>query len=196
MKQNYVTKKKILLAVVASFALFVTLCKVLGPQQLIQADYPYYPDVSSISEEADEIIVGEVIEGGIDQNLVVDRTANRTNVEPLPYKLATIKVLEAVKGTLEVGEVITVKQLANDAETEELDGYLKSGETSLMFLAAYEMSPYSLLNPTQGKVEVLDNNTLYSPSPFSLFGYGQTVTRGTSAETLEDAIAEIKASLK
>ena len=43
-----------------------------------------------------------------------------------------------------------------------------------MFLASYENSPYSAVNPAQGTIEVLDGGELYSASKYSLWGYNDT----------------------
>lgn len=65
-----------------------------------------------------------------------------------------------------------------------------------MFLYEYADSPYSPISPAQGMIEVKDDNTLYSASKFSLFGYGKTTEKAGSADTLESSIAEIKACMK
>jgi hypothetical protein len=75
-----------------------------------------------------------------------------------------------------------------------MDGYLRKGKTELMFLCAYDESPYSPVNPAQGIVEVKDDNILYSSSKYSIFGYSNSTDKGT--DTLEIAISEIKTCIE
>ena len=55
------------------------------------------------------------------------------------------------------------------------------------------------MNPAQGIVDVKEDNTLYSSSKYSLFGYGEA-TKGTSADEetskLEFAIEAIQSCIK
>ena len=197
-------KKKIINASVVIIALLVALLIVflnsfLSSRSMLQGDYPYYSDVQSITYAADVIIVGEVIESGNVQDLIVDHPPGKEDKEPITYTLSTVRVTEVISGTVQVGDIITVKQIGDhqnfsEATLNEIDGYLKDGQEALMFLAEYENSPYSAVNQTQGLVEVMDNGELYSASKYSLWGYNDTATR-TSVDTLEDAIAEIKGCL-
>lgn len=197
-------KKKIINASVVIIALLVAILIVflnsfLSSRSMLQGDYPYYSDVQSITDAADVIIVGEVIESGNVQDLMVDQTPGRENKEPITYTLSTVRVTEVISGNVQVGDIITVKQIGDhqnfpEATLNEIDGYLKDGQEALMFLAEYENSPYSAVNQAQGLVEVMDNGELYSASKYSLWGYNDTATR-TSVDTLEDAIAEIKGCL-
>lgn len=200
------TKKKIINAPVILIALLATLLilflKVsIFSKPMLQGDYPYYPDVQSMTDAADVIIVGEVMESGKIQNLVTDQTPGKEDKEAIQYTLSTVKITEVISGNVQVGDIITVKQIGDhekfpESTLHEIDGYLKSGQEQLMFLAAYENSPYSAVNPGQGTVEVLDGGELYSASKYSLWGYREASTRTAQADTLEDAIAEIKSCLE
>ena len=164
-------------------------------KKIMQADYPYYPEVCDITGEADVIVVGEVIEAQKVQTLNVNTDVSASNqAERIPYTISKFEITNVIKGNLQVGDVIEVKQLGNykrmpEAFLDETDGYFKLQESELLFLASYENAPYSTLNPTQGAVKVLDNQTLYSASKYSLFGYTANSRAGT--QTLEEAIAEI-----
>ena len=69
------------------------------------------------------------------------------------------------------------------------------GNLELLFLASYDDgTPYSTLNPTQGAVQVLEDQTLYSASKYSLFGY-ETKARSVP-QTLDDAIEKISQYIK
>lgn len=197
-------KKKIINAPVVIIALLVALLIIflniiLSYRPMLQGDYPYYSNVQSITDAADVIIVGEVIESGNVQDLMVDHTPGKEGKEPIKYTLSTVRVTEVISGNVQVGDIITVKQIGDhqnfqEATLNEIDGYLKDGQKALMFLAEYENSPYSAVNQTQGMVEVMDNGELYSASKYSLWGYNDTATRAP-VDTLEDAIAEIKGCL-
>ena len=172
--------------VVLSMALALFICASLLPKPMLHGDYPYYPDVESITNAADVIIVGEVVTARTVKNLMVDKTPNKTEKEATPYTLSTIKVTNVIKGNVNIGDVITIKQLGDyknkpEATLHEMDGYLMKDTEQLMFLCEYESSPYSPVNPAQGIVEVKDG-TLHSNNKYSLFGYSSDET-ATNADT-------------
>ena len=132
--------------------------------KVLEADYPYYPEVSNITEAADVIVVGKVLEAEDVQNLNINTDPQtRNSTDSIPYTISKIEVTNVIKGNVEIGDILEVKQ--------------------------FEGTPYSPLNPTQGAVKVLEDQTLYSASKYSLFGY-EAKTRSTP-QTLDDAIAEI-----
>lgn len=167
----------------------------ISSPKVLEADYPYYPEVSDITKAADVIIVGKVLEAEDVQKLNINtdpQTQNSAN--PIPYTISKIEVTNVIKGNVEVGDILEVKQLGDFEKTPEAflaetDGYFSTEDFDLLFLASFEGTPYSPLNPTQGAVKVLDDQTLYSASKYSLFGYGAK-TR-SNPQTLDDAIAEI-----
>jgi len=167
----------------------------ISSPKVIEADYPYYPEVRDITQAADVIIVGNVIEAEDVQKLNINTDPQtRNNVDPIPYTISKIEVTNVIKGNVKVGDILEVKQLGDfkkmpEAFLAETDGYFSTEDCDLLFLASFEKTPYSPLNPTQGAVQVLDDHTLYSASKYSLFGYG-TKTRSAS-QTLDEAIAEI-----
>jgi hypothetical protein len=177
----------------------------ISPKQFFQGDYPYYPEVMDIVEEADIIIVGDVVDAKKVENLMTDVTPDKSNKEAIPYTLSSIRVTEVVKGNVKVGDVLTIKQLGDyEKKPEEtlykMDGYLEENSRELMFLAEYENSPYSPLNPAQGSVEVKEDGSLYSSNQYSLFGYkgveAKTKTSKNNNDTLDSAIEEIKSCIK
>ena len=190
-------KKVVISGVIFCMAIILVAVLFLVPhtKKVMQADYPYYPEVSDITDAADAIIVGEVIEAQKVQRMNVNTDSNALNqAEPIPYTISKFKITNVIKGNVQIGDVIEVKQLGNykrmpEAFLAETDGYFKLQESELLFLASYENAPYSTVNPTQGAVKVLDNQTLYSASQYSLFGY--TSNTGASTQTLEEAIIEI-----
>ena len=93
-----------------------------------------------------------------------------------PYTISKVEVTDVIKGNVEIGDILEVKQLGDfekmpEAFLAETDGYFNKDDSELLFLASFESTPYSPLNPTQGAVKVLEDQTLYSASKYSLFGY-------------------------
>jgi hypothetical protein len=185
-------------------ALALLICTSLLPKPMIHGDYPYYPDVESITSAADVIVVGEVVTARNVKKLMVDKTSNKTNKEATPYTLSTVKVTNVIKGDVSIGDVITIKQLGDyknkpEATLHEMDGYLMKETEQLMFLCEYDGSPYSPVNPAQGMVEVKDG-MLHSNNRYSLFGYssdGVNTTADTTGSvrtdnSLDAAIESIK----
>lgn len=137
----------------------------------------------------------KVLEAEDVQNLNINTDPQtRNSVDPIPYTISKIEVTNVIKGNVEVGDILDVKQLGDfekmpEAFLAETDGYFSTEDSNFLFLASFEGTPYSPLNPTQGAVKVLDDQTLYSASKYSLFGYGAK-TR-SNPQTLDSAIAEI-----
>ena len=189
--------------VALSIALALLICTSLLPKPMFHGDYPYYPDVEEITNAADVIIVGEVVTAKNVKNLMVDKTPNKSDKEVTPYTLSTVKIINVIKGDVDIGDIITIKQLGDyknmpEATLHEMDGYLAKGTEQLMFLCEYESSPYSPVNPAQGMVEVKDG-ILHSNNKYSLFGYsaGATTTADTANtirtdNSLDTAIESIK----
>lgn len=180
--------------ILLSLTLTVLLCIGFLPKPMFQGDYPYYPDVESITNAADVIIVGEVLTAREVKNLMVDKTPNKTGKEATPYTLSTIKVVTVIKGNVNIGDVITLKQLGDyknkpEATLYEMNGYLAKDTEQLMFLREYEDLPYSSVNPAQGIIEV-KNGVLYSNSKYSLFGYSDDINQTT--DSLNTVIESVK----
>lgn len=151
------------------------ICWHLIPKPMFHGDYPYYPDVESITNAADVIIVGDVVTGGEVKDLIVDTTPNKPDKTPIPYTLSTVKVKEVVKGNVHVGDVLTIKQLGDyknkpEEALHKIDGYLVKNTEQLMFLSEYNDSPYSPMNPYQGAIQIKEG-VLHSNSEYSLFGF-------------------------
>lgn len=173
----------------------------LSEKRVLKADYPYYSEVEDITIAADVIIVGKVIDAEKVQEMNVNTDPQtRNEVDSIPYTVSKFEAIEIVKGDINVGDIIEVKQLGDfknipEATLEEIDGYFKLGNLELLFLASYDDgTPYSTLNPTQGAVQVLEDQTLYSASKYSLFGY-ETKARSVP-QTLDDAIEKISQYIK
>jgi hypothetical protein len=183
--------------VVLSIALALLICISFLPKPMFHGDYPYYPDVESITNAADVIIVGEVVTAREVKNLMVDKTPNKADKEATPYTLSTVKVIDVIKGDIDIGDVLTIKQLGDyknkpEATLHEMDGYIVNGTEQLMFLCEYEDTPYSPVNPAQGIMEVR-NDVLHSNNRYSLFGYSTDAANAIRTDdSLDIAIESIK----
>ena len=191
-------KKRVItvsILILAFIALTIMIALKFFPNPMLHGDYPYYPDIESITDAADVIIVGEVVSARDVQNLMVDKTPNKPDKETTPYTISKVKVTKAIKGNMNVGDIIAIKQLGDyknkpEATLYEMDGYLSKDTEQLMFLCEYDDSPYSPVNPAQGIIEVRNGTTLHSTNKYSLFGY--TATSDRTSDSLESAITMIK----
>lgn len=196
------TKRNVIVVsalIVVSLILTVIIVMNISPKPMFRGDYPYYPDVKSITDAADVIIVGEIVEAKNVQYIMVDKTLNKTDKEKTPYTLSKIKITEVLKGNVNIGDVITIKQLGDyKSKPEETlyktDGYLSKNTMHLMFLRQYDTSPYSSVNPEQGIIEIKDGQTLYSANKYSLFGYNDGSSK--NVDTLNSVIELIKNCIK
>ncbi len=183
-------------AIAAAFIVLIIGVSIL-PKPMFHGDYPYYPDVESITNASDIIVIGEVITARDVEKLMTDKTPNKTNKEKIPYTISTIRVIDVIKGDVDIGDIITIKQLGDyrykpEETLHEMNGYLSKDTQHLMFLCEYADSPYSPVNPAQGIIEI-KNNYLFSNSRFSLFGYYTDVNMPT--DTLKAAVDSVKACM-
>lgn len=179
--------------ILLSLALTFVIVSQFSSKQMINGDYPYYPEVKDIVEASDVIIVGEVVTDKNVQNFMVDKTPDKIEKDTTPYTVSTVKISSVIKGNVNVGDTITIKQLGDyknmpEATLYEMDGYLKKNTEQLMFLCEYDDSPYSPVNPAQGIVEVRDGY-LYSNNRYSLFGYSESSQKST--DEIENVIKAI-----
>lgn len=104
---------------------------------MFHGDYPYYPEVSNITEAADIVVVGEVIKSKEVKNLMIDKTPNKKDKETTPYTISTVQVKEVVKGNVNIGDILEIKQLGDyDNHPEgflyENYGYLSKDQEHLI----------------------------------------------------------------
>ncbi|NLJ30433.1 MAG: hypothetical protein GX424_02325 [Clostridiales bacterium] len=190
-----------MLGVVLISAVFTgIIISAITPKPMFHGDYPYYPDVASITDAADVVIIGKVVTANDVKELMIDKTPNKADKETTPYTLSTVKVTRVVKGNVQVGDMITIKQLGDyqskpEAALYAMDGYLKKDSVGLMFLCKYDDSPYSAVNPAQGIVQVINDNELYSSNKYSVFGYSDSSTKREEVESLDKVIAKIKENI-
>lgn len=181
--------KKFLVSATAFMTALLSAVLFVGCQKKepAQADYPYYANSQEIYDASDVIIIGKVTTAGSVRNLNVYEDSGKTE----KYTVSSVEILQVIKGDVNVGDVIEVKQLGDkehpETELAEIDGYFKEGTEQLLFLAAFESTPYSTVNPAQGAVEVRDGK-LYSASKYSLFGFAEGNAEHMSVESVTDEL--------
>ncbi len=147
-----------------------------GGYLMYSGDYPMY-DKNSIFNESDVIVIGKVekIKGTIeywpeiqlDEKLSEEekqKILNEINRKPLIFTVSTIRVDKVLKGNLQEGELIEIKQLGektNDSEVISDDvEFFKEGSNKVFFLEDYRNDlndmPFSPVNPIQGDIEIVD----------------------------------------
>ena len=74
--------------------------------KVLEADYPYYPEVSNITEAADVIVVGKVLEAEDVQNLNINTDPQtRNSTDSIPYTILKFEVTNVIKGNVEIGDI-------------------------------------------------------------------------------------------
>ncbi|MEK4369090.1 hypothetical protein [Paenibacillus sp. FSL R5-0473] len=140
-----------------------------APMTIIASeDYPSYGSIGDLSERANTIVKGSVVETRVEAlNDIVQVTdaANENELNPSSdlggepasfdkiYTIHTIQVAESYKGGYTAGEKLEVKQLGGQLGNTEIinDDNLKLIPTKdyVLFLETYEDTPASLLNSVQ-----------------------------------------------
>jgi len=123
------------------------------------AQYLYFSTLESLCEESDIIVVCDVKSAGNQEYINI----STEGIDLTPYTVSTVNVIEALKGSIQEGDSVKVKQMGfykslPDAETKQIDGYLKKGNRYILFLSTYDGLgldvPCSPLNPQQGVVPI------------------------------------------
>ncbi|WP_458126530.1 hypothetical protein [Paenibacillus sp. Z3-2] len=140
-----------------------------APMTIIASeDYPSYASIGDLSERANTIVKGNVLETRVEAlNDIVQITeaANENELETASdpggepssfdkiYTIHTVQITESYKGAYTAGEQIEVKQLGGQLGNTEIinDDNLKLVPTKdyVLFLETYENTPASLLNSVQ-----------------------------------------------
>ena len=160
---------------ISKLVIFITIISILLTLQLVgcsgvqsSATYPLYTDEQALIDSSDIIVVGDVIKENKAEKINISANENRTDVT---YTTSDVKVSEVIKGKVNVGDVIQIKQLGDKdgiGNTEVLDngGYYKKGSQFIFFLASFEDilsgTPYETLTPTIGHIEIIENKSKVS----------------------------------
>jgi hypothetical protein len=138
-----------------------------APQQtevVMHGDYPSYSSVDALFDTADLVLRGRVIG---QPRVVVVEPASPGRQDAIVYTVRRVQVTEVFKGATSKNSVIEVKQLGGlvDGVTYKEDDAkpLRAEREYTLFLASFDDSPASLLNPMQAQFEV--DGALLRPAP-------------------------------
>lgn len=186
-----IMSRKYMIAAIAAFLLVAAVWTFYNVQRgTIMAQYLYYPTLESLAEEADVIIVCDVKSAGNQKYINI----GTEGVHLSPYTVSSVTVTEVLKGSIEAGDAINVMQMGfykslPDAETKQIDGYLKKGNRYLLFLSLSQQFqwdiPCSPLNPQQGVVPI-DRESGYVTGYDALFSH----------EPLDKTLVKIQEAIK
>ncbi len=143
----------------------------------ISADYPKYDSLVTLSDRADTVIKGKVVdytysELNVSQKIESDDEALNPGGEPddstIPYTIFTIEIEKTYKGSVSEGDTIQVKQLGG--VFDNIEYVLEDGNSTdieiekkyVFFLETYSNSPASMVSPAQSSYEYDDNNNIVS----------------------------------
>lgn len=154
-------------------AILVNLSRV----RYVQPDYAIYNNEISLVNAATDIIVGEVI-GTKSEKIKIAFTEGRKyekDEDKTVYTISEVKVIRTLKGDINKGDIIRVKQLGDgkriiDRTVVENGGYYVRGDKKIFFLQSFrEFSvPYSVVNPIQGQIAI-DNDIIIKSKNNPLF---------------------------
>ncbi|WP_028306328.1 hypothetical protein [Desulfitibacter alkalitolerans] len=129
----------------------------------VYMDYFIYDDINSIIDETPVIVVGKIIKDNIPEKININIGEHR---EEKPFNLiftvSELEVDKVIKGGVNVGDVIKIKQMGGSYKEEVLKvdeiEYLKEGQFGVFFLSIYPGwdIPADLKNPYQGFVEIVE----------------------------------------
>ena len=183
--------------ILALLVLLLALFLILRPNKntpVILGDWTYYPDVEDITKAADVIIIGDVVSAKSVEQIKISEKRPEDLKTNLPYTISTVKVSRVLKGDVNVGDEISIRQLGDhkrrpESTLQRINGYLSKNQECLMFLAEFDELPYAPLNPGQGIIWIKEGTKLYSPCEYALFGYKDS--ENTELISIETAIDEI-----
>ena len=133
---------------------------VASETKIISMDYKGYSTLEELYKEAKLIVRGQILETET-KEIEVGSYSDGDSMNFL-YTVSKVKVLKAIKGKVQEGDIIHVKQLGDGnrviANGFDESKYFSSSQEYYLFLDStdkdsYEM-PYSCLNPHQGSIRV------------------------------------------
>lgn len=144
--------------------LLVTACASQeGPTTiLVSQDFPHYKSVEGLSEKADAIIKGKVVNTRVEaiNDMIKSESKNEElnpsgnpPIEENIYTVYTIEIEEAFKGNYKPGDKLDFKELGGQIGdltlVAENSADISSENEYIFFLATYVNTPASLLNSIQ-----------------------------------------------
>ncbi|MGL5714034.1 MAG: hypothetical protein ACRCX2_13515 [Paraclostridium sp.] len=141
-----------------------------------RADFPAYESIDSIVDKSDDIILGVVVQENRARDININLDKDDNEEVNMVYTTFNVEILDVIKGDLKIGDIIEVKQLGDKYGVSNYDvkkaGYFKNNQENIFFLSSYKNlnpdMPYSTLNPSQGHLEI-DNNQVKTSSKNNLF---------------------------
>lgn len=133
-------------------------------KRYVNIEYRSFKDDKELLDKADVVVLGKVIKTYEPKKINVNLDTNSESVESV-YTVCDLKVEKVIKGDIEVGQVVQIKQNGGLFENVEYiygrQEYLMENTDYVVFLESYinfnPQMPYSLLNPTQGRKPAKDN---------------------------------------
>ena len=140
----------------------------LNPEVLY--DWMYYGNVEEICDRSDAIIKGEVVKVYDPQIMITSYVDNSNEVYKDVYTISDVKIVESIKGSLNPGDVIKVRQMGGSYKGVNYKKYdyefFKENTQGIMFLCLFD-GYAELVNPGQGMVKLVNSKTSI-PDDFSL----------------------------
>ncbi|GGG09240.1 hypothetical protein [Paenibacillus aceti] len=149
-----------------------------GKQEvLIDASFPKYNNLDELENRANLIIEGRVLSSTFKFLNVAERPSQPGDDQlnpgttpadspPIPYTIYDVEVQKVYKGAVTEKETIQVKQVGGENQQTIFKvndtSELKEEGDYIMFLATFDNSPASLLNPIQGSYELVNNQIIAS----------------------------------
>ncbi|KJS19274.1 MAG: hypothetical protein VR72_19940 [Clostridiaceae bacterium BRH_c20a] len=128
-------------------------------ETVVHADYEMYGDIEKLVNNSDIIITGKVKKVNSAQEINV--SLEKDNPLYHVYTVSEIVVEKVIKGNINPGDVVKVKQLGGEVKNikyvEQNVKYFSKNMKGMFFLKTYSNDiPCSLLNPVQGDIEIID----------------------------------------
>lgn len=154
---------KIVLGVSCASVICVS-CAILVNQSQVrymQPDYAMYDTESSMISAASDIIVGEVINTKSEKIKIAFTEGRKyeNDEDKMMYTISEVMVIRTLKGDINTGDIIQVKQLGDgkriiDKTVVDNGGYYVKGDKKIFFLKSFKEFgvPYSVINPIQGQI--------------------------------------------
>lgn len=129
---------------------------------VVDRDYPHYSSIDDLSQKADIVIEGAVVNSRVEElEHVIEPSDKSEKSNPggnVPsskrvYTIYTVEVSDSFKGNINSGETIEVKETGGEGKgaiyvsNDSIE--LKMNKKYIMFLNTYDNSPATLLNPIQ-----------------------------------------------
>ncbi|MEN6391130.1 MAG: hypothetical protein ABFD04_12000 [Syntrophomonas sp.] len=125
-------------------------------------DYTTYDNIKELVATSNAIIKGEVINVHSPVVMTFGTIYQENNTEPMKavFTVSDIQVTESIKGTLQSGDVIQVRQMGGSYKgveypTDNPELYSQNMQ-GVFFLITSDNHPADQINPTQGFVKVIN----------------------------------------